>query len=154
MTIPPSTTKYLANSDLSTTNVSGPGCTIFDYVPMHPALSNPKKQHRYLFTVWEQPQGKQLTDELLAAKKEWSLSANAERESKDSLPLHVRLYEGDVEKSLEYRERFVAFPTLKLAEKYGLCLKGFAHYTSGFSINTPAVFKKLGMLIESNIYQL
>lgn len=30
------------------------GSVVYDYVPPHPPLSNPRKEHRYLITLWKQ----------------------------------------------------------------------------------------------------
>ena len=113
---------------------------------MHPALSNPKTQHRYVLTVWQQSKGEKLAPKLKAAKDEWRTFAQKAKTKAASLfPPHRRLHDGERESAMEYRERFLAFPTLKFADSYGLSLKGLAHYTSGFTVDTPLVFKQLGM---------
>lgn len=141
----PQLSKYIANLPESESPIPVVGNVVFDYVPMHPAISNPKKQHRYVLSVWAQPNNRPLKDKLNSAKVNWNIKAQLDKKNAANLPPHAKLCDGDGEERIEYRQRFMAFPTLKFAEVYGLTLKGLSHFTSGFSITTPAVFKQLGL---------
>jgi hypothetical protein len=115
------------------------GKTVFDYVPLHPALTNPKKVHRYLITVWKQKESLDID------KSAWKAQAENDRKLAALRAPHERLTEGPGELAMEYRERSIPFPTLKFARDHGLTLAGFSFITSSFNIETLDLVKKLGL---------
>jgi hypothetical protein len=140
--IPSVLTKYNFNTASSTdSKLEIPGNVVFDYMPLHPALSNPKSLHRYHLSLWKQPTSTYLT----INKSEWSKTASQERLKSQSLPPHQRLNESSREVELEIRERSLPLPTMAFATKYGLRLSGLSLFTSTFNINTPSVYHALGL---------
>lgn len=120
---------------------SAVGRTIFDYVPMHPSLSNPKKAHRYTVSIW-----KQSSPELQISPESWTEIANVERAKYQSQPAHKRLVEQDGELAMKYRERSIPFPSQKFAVDHGLTLAGFGFFNSSFTLQSPDLFTKLSTL--------
>lgn len=140
--IPSKTTSFLKDTTTTTSTVSEIGNTIFDYVPAHPALSNPKTLHRYVVSVW-----KQASEKLAIDKEEWKKQASQEREQAKSLSSFNRIAEGEGELKMEYRERGIPFPTMRFAQAHNLELAGFAFFTSTFNVDSPKLFQDLGILI-------
>lgn len=85
-----------------------PGNVIFPYVPAHPPASNPRKVHRYLLAVLEQPEpNMKLDTENIKAQVQTVESPIEEKPQKDSVPTWERSVEGEGEKRMMVRERLV-----------------------------------------------
>ncbi len=136
-TIPSQPCAYISgeNNDQS---ASQSGTVVFDYVPPHPPLSNPKKQHRYLLSLWKQ------SKDLEIDIQQWKAIAQAEREKAKLLEPHHRIVEGNGETKMNFRERMIPFPSLKFAQSFGLELGGYGFFTSSFTSKTPEIFQSLG----------
>jgi hypothetical protein len=116
-----------------------PGNVVFDYLPLHPALSNPKSNHRYQLSLWKQPSSLKIDKSL------WSLQSEKDRKASKSLAPHSRLYESQSEIDLEIRSRSIFLPTLAFTKKHNLTLSGLYLFTSTFNIQVPGIYAKLGL---------
>jgi hypothetical protein len=143
--IPSVLSKYIKNGDeridtKSDSNNSGiPGNVVFDYLPLHPALSNPRSNHRYQLSLWKQKSPLQIE------KTKWTLKSEQDRILAKSLPPHQRLTESQSELDLEIRSRSVFLPTLQFTTKHNLTLSGLYLFTSTFTIKVPEIYTKLGL---------
>lgn len=133
------TRSITATENAAASSSKMPGNVIFDYLPLHPALSNPKSNHRYQVSLWRQ------SGPLSIDKSEWTNQAQVDRDYSTRLPPHQRLTETERERELEIRERFIPLPTLAFTKKHDLKLAGLSLFTSTFNINTPSVYKSLGL---------
>lgn len=94
------------------------GKTIIEYVPPHPAFSNPKKMHRYVFTVLRQTTGTINSDPILS-----SITTDLSDDS---------------------RAHFL--PLRKFMKDFNMEWSGFGFITQTYSPTlTPSIFKSLGI---------
>ncbi|KAI8802487.1 phosphatidylethanolamine-binding protein [Cladochytrium replicatum] len=98
-----------------------PGTTVLPYVPLHPAFSDPKHVHRYIFYVMEQ---KAAGLELPQALKDLNHS------SKDSIVGNAR---GSF------------LPAYKFLTSRGLEMKGYGFLRSTWNIYTSKVYEAMGI---------
>eukprot|EP00842_Homolaphlyctis_polyrhiza_P000120 jgi/Hompol1/1108/HPOL_005513-RA len=119
-----------------------PGNVVLDYVPIHPAFSNPRNVHRYVFSVFQQP-----TEKLNVDSDAFKAAAEAHRQAvaaqRASLPISEKQIEGEGERALGLRERFAVLPTMKFAKQHDLKLVGFGFLTSAWTRDTSHVFTGL-----------
>ncbi|KAI8926390.1 phosphatidylethanolamine-binding protein [Entophlyctis helioformis] len=123
-----------------------PGNVVFEYVPPHPAFSNPRKVNRYVLIALRQsgPNIKVDMDKLKASAESQRVLAE-QRMTKEGRSLAERPVEGEGEKALSTRERFLALPTMKFAKKHNLELAGYGFVTSSWNVHTPHMFTGLGV---------
>jgi hypothetical protein len=119
--------KGVLNKDDTTDEL---GRTVLPYLPPHPARSNPKMLHRYVFTLLEQsgPTSGISLDDLPSATSDVSVD-DTQRTEPDAL---------------EIEKRTAIMPLLALMKKYDLQWRGFGYITSIWSPKTSEVFKALG----------
>lgn len=126
--------------------VDVPGDVLFDYIPPHPPHSNPKKPHRYLVSLLEQPE-KIDAVQLKSKIKEMIGPEIRTREDKVEAAMGNRKY--DV---LEFRERSAYLPSWKWLVDSGCTLKGYGFFQSSWDLETSDIFQKLGMFYILEIY--
>ncbi|KAL2911782.1 39S ribosomal protein L38, mitochondrial [Polyrhizophydium stewartii] len=140
-----------------------PGNVVLDYIPPHPAFSNPRRVHRYLFTLFKQPTDKlkmslgsvraaaQRQRNKAAAEQAAEAAAEAaapEASHKPGAKLGTaarRAFEGEGEMAIALRERFLVGPAMLLAKTHQLELAGFGFVTAGWKPETSHVFSALGI---------
>jgi large subunit ribosomal protein L35 len=91
------------------------GMTVLEYIPPHPALSNPSKVHRYVVTLLKQ-----------------------------SGPLNVEALIPKSGEGVMQTDRAHFLPLRKFAKTYGLTWVGFGFFSSVWNKETPAIFQSLG----------
>ncbi|KAJ3031175.1 UNVERIFIED_CONTAM: MFT2-Corn MFT-like protein [Siphonaria sp. JEL0065] len=154
LVIAPGSSPYLNSSPVDTSKLTGtsfhpsqptaeptlPGNVILPYVPPHPANSNPRKNHRYLLTVFEQEGDGPLNIQLE------SIRQNALNQRSHELDKKVweKDYLGEKEESMNFIERS-GFSTWGLGVKHGLTVAGYAFFTSCWNLHTPDIFSRLGI---------
>ncbi|KAJ3119538.1 MFT2-Corn MFT-like protein [Nowakowskiella sp. JEL0407] len=108
------------------------GNVIFPYAPLHPPYSDPRKMHRYVFTLFEQQSpnvGVSIKDITEKAKK------IAEKSPSYS----------DGEKTLQTIERGLIGTTWNFKRQHELKVASFGFVTSTWNIYTPRIFSALGI---------
>ncbi|KAJ8329773.1 39S ribosomal protein L38, mitochondrial [Batrachochytrium dendrobatidis] len=128
-----------------------PGNVVFPYIPPHPTFSNPRRVHRYVVTLFKQPNKTtplniDMSKLQLQAETDRAQMANAQKD----LPLSSRFHETEGEMALQMRERFLVAPTMKFAKDYNLELAGFGFITSSWVPETSHVFT--GLNIHEPVY--
>ena len=138
-----SKSQYLAPDASSNEQAGSKGKTVLPYVPMIPPLQNPKKLHRYVASVWEQP--KDFGSVVEQLKSNWLQKAAEKRKAALQLEPHQKIHESDGELAMNFRERFEVGPASKFAKENGLSLVGYGFYTSTFNVDTPQLMSDLGI---------
>jgi hypothetical protein len=125
------------------------GTTIFNYLAPHPALSNPKKTHRYAFTLLKQEN--KIGKDIQSFKKEYVQAIP--RSSilyKDSRAFLAKNEEKENAKdALNYEERKY-FNTLSLSKLHSLTPAFTCFFTQVYTADTSKVFETLG--IHETVY--
>ncbi|KAI9351441.1 phosphatidylethanolamine-binding protein [Obelidium mucronatum] len=154
LTIAPGTSPYLGASTIETSGLTGtsfhpsqpsepavlPGTVVLPYIPPHPANSNPRKNHRYLLTVFEQEGETPVNVKLESIREEALKLRQGELEKKP----WEKDFLGEKEESMNFIERG-GFSTWGLGSKYGLTVAGYAFFTSQWNLHTPDIFTRLGI---------
>ncbi|TPX66923.1 hypothetical protein CcCBS67573_g07659 [Chytriomyces confervae] len=155
LTIEPGSSPYLAPSTLDTANLTDasfhpsppsaepklPGTVVLPYIPPHPANSNPRKTHRYLLTIFEQPEGKSLDISLEAIRSE---AIKNQSSSIQNRAAWEKDFLGEKEEAMLFVERG-AFSTWGFATQHQLNVAGYAFFTAGWNLHTPDIFTRLGI---------
>jgi hypothetical protein len=117
---------------LALTTSAPPGDVIFEYVPLHPAHSNPRASRRYLLTLLKQ-------NNLIDPAK---LKASLTREvgpSDASAPLN----EAGVAMETNARANFG--PTWKFINEQNMTVAGYGFLKSTWNLYTPAIYRSMGI---------
>ncbi|KAI8841493.1 hypothetical protein BJ741DRAFT_594366 [Chytriomyces cf. hyalinus JEL632] len=155
LTIEAGSSPYLAPSTLDTANLTDasfhpsqpsaepklPGAVVLPYIPPHPANSNPRKTHRYLLTIFEQPEGKSLDISLEAIRSE---AIKNQSSSIKNRAAWEKDFLGEKEEAMHFVERG-AFSTWGFATQHQLNVAGYAFFTAGWNLHTPDIFTRLGI---------
>ncbi|KAJ3235209.1 MFT2-Corn MFT-like protein [Chytriomyces hyalinus] len=155
LTIEPGSSPYLVPSTLDTANLTDasfhpsppsaepklPGKVVLPYIPPHPANSNPRKTHRYLLTIFEQPEGKSLDFSIEAIRTE---AIKNQMSSNQSRAAWEKDFLGEKEEAMHFVERGT-FSTWGFATQHELTVAGYAFFTAGWNLHTPDIFTRLGI---------
>jgi phosphatidylethanolamine-binding protein (PEBP) family uncharacterized protein len=130
------------------------GTVIFPYLPPHPALSNPRKAHRYVLTLLEQPSKlsltpKQFEQEYLKnvskkspffqlARDQLRNESSEGNQIKEALNAQIR----NDSKQITIRK---LFNNLSIENTFGMKPKGLGFFTQTYTEETSQVFKDLGI---------
>ena len=97
--------------------------TMFDYVPLHPNMSNPKQTHRYVLSVWKQPVEKLVLnpDSINQGKQEINNNSN-----------------------IEYSARRIG-SSYRFGKLNNLELVGVGHFTSSYTPDCSKIITSLGL---------
>lgn len=117
------------------------GDVIFDYVPLHPAHSNPKQSRRYLFTLLKQKERidpvslkQNIVDQ--ARKRDLALA----KMNVTFPPLQ------EASARLESSARSCVGPTWKFICDQNLEVAGYGFLRSSWNLYTPSIYKSLGII--------
>ena len=103
-----------------------PGEVLLDYIPPHPALSNPRKNHRYLFSLLE------------------SNTIGSKIDTCEFQTLLKSVQESGQRPEMNPSARFSLGPTYKWIKDHGMNLVGYGLFTSVWNRNTCQIYKGLG----------
>ena len=109
-----------------------PGDVVFDYVPFHPAHSNPRKQRRYMFVLLKQTEKVDI-EELKSILKKRSIGKQSSN-----------LFSAKTSK-IQVLERGALGPILQYSKDVKSDIDGYGFVTSGWNIYCPEIFKSLGI---------
>jgi hypothetical protein len=105
--------------------------TVLDYLPPHPVLSNPRRQQRFLISVWKQPSNK--------------LELNLEpfKSSEGKVP-HQQSNWREREHELQFPLRRIE-TSARFAHQHGLELASLGFFVTGHDEHTSKIFTALGI---------
>lgn len=119
------------------------GKTVLEYIPPHPAHSNPSKMHRYVFTLLKQsaPLDLNFLNVDMSGKTDMKVNDKDQMDIKNSDNFY-----------LSKRANFL--PLRKFMKDNSLEWEGLGIMTSVWNALTPDIFKSLGILTINYRYSL
>ncbi|TPX30255.1 hypothetical protein SmJEL517_g06145 [Synchytrium microbalum] len=124
------------------TEPSLPGDVIFPYVPIHPASSNPGREHRYVFVLLKQPNGERVNVDVEVSRRRAHDLRGRDWKKEH---LYERMVEGEGEKKISVRERGCLGKTWEFITQHNLSLTGYGFLRSRWSTLTSQVYTRLGL---------
>lgn len=118
-----------------------PGETVLDYIPPHPALSDPRKVHRVMFTLLE---SKTPGDKIDVSRVKSLLDVSEEDTPRPELRRNARYY-------TLLNSRSSLGTTYKFMNDFDLKVQGYGLITCVWNQYTPDIFTRLSNCARNNI---